>query len=62
MSQLDLCSRREADNYIAQGKVLIRGKMVEPILGQKINSDETDISIVHGDENENVQTERFGKW
>jgi len=46
MAHLDLCSRREADRLISQGMVLVRGEKIEPILGQKVDSDEMDISIV----------------
>ena len=47
MSELDLCSRREADRIIQQGnRILVQGKVVDPIVGQKVNSDETDIIIL----------------
>ena len=45
MSELDLCSRREADRLIAAGRVLVGGKPVEPTLGQKVDPRERDIAI-----------------
>ena len=45
MSELDLCSRREADRLIAAGRVLVGGKPVEPTLGQKVDPKERDIAI-----------------
>ena len=45
MSELDLCSRREADRLIAAGRVLVGGKPVEPTLGQKVDPNERDIAI-----------------
>ena len=50
MSELNLCSRREADALIAQGRVLVHGNLIEPILGQKVPLDITDITIVHKDD------------
>ena len=44
MSELDMCSRREADALIQAGRVLVRGGGT--VLGQKVSSDETDIDIV----------------
>jgi 23S rRNA pseudouridine2604 synthase len=58
MSELDLCSRREADRLILQQQqdgnkkqplILVRGKPIPPLLGQKISSSETDIVIVYPD-------------
>jgi pseudouridine synthase len=46
MSELDLCSRREADRLIASGRVLVGGRPVEPALGQKVDPDERDIAIL----------------
>jgi len=60
MSQLDLCSRREADSFIEQGRVLLRGKRIEPIMGQKVHSDETAISIIHGEND--VQAVNSWDW
>ena len=45
MSELDLCSRREADRLIAAGRVLVGGKPVEPTMGQKVDPRERDIAI-----------------
>jgi 23S rRNA pseudouridine2604 synthase len=45
MSELDLCSRREADLYISQSRVYLHGVPVPPILGQKVSKYETNISI-----------------
>ena len=45
MSELDLCSRREADAYISQNRVYINGVRVAPILGQKVSKHEKDIRI-----------------
>jgi 23S rRNA pseudouridine2604 synthase len=63
MSELDLCSRREADRLILQQQqqlqdqrgtqkqknplILVRGKPIPPLLGQKVSSTETDIVIVY---------------
>ncbi len=63
MSELDLCSRREADRLIVQQQqqqqqqqqaqkqknplILVRGKPIPPLLGQKVSSTETDIVIVY---------------
>ena len=43
MSQLDLCSRREADRLIWDEKVLVKG--VPAVVGMKVASDETDIVL-----------------
>ena len=56
MSELNLCSRREADKFISTGRVLLQGKPVEPILGQKVNFDEIHIKIMHQDEYENLSS------
>ena len=50
MSELNLCSRREADVLIQEAKVFVNGKAVEPVMGQKVKADETDIQIItkHG--------------
>ena len=45
MSELDLCSRREADTLLASGKVLVNGMIAQ--LGQKVNPKETNITISH---------------
>lgn len=45
MSELDLCSRREADRLIAAGRVLVGGRPVEPTMGQKVDPNERDIAI-----------------
>jgi 23S rRNA pseudouridine2604 synthase len=55
MSELNLCSRREADVLIDQGRVRLRGELIEPTLGQKVNCDEIDIAIVHNDEFEDAE-------
>ncbi len=81
MSELDLCSRREADRLILQQPqngnqpkhfplILVRGKPIPPLLGQKISSSETDIVIVYPDgtskisgsvsnSNHNTETTKF---
>ncbi len=46
MSELNLCSRRQADQLILSSSVLLEGQVVQPILGQKIPSNVTDISIL----------------
>jgi len=51
MSELNLCSRREADKLIQNCRVLVNGNPVEPILGQKIKADESDIQIIAKDGN-----------
>lgn len=48
MSELDMCSRREADRYISRQEVFVRG--VPAILGQKVLAEETDIEIVSSTE------------
>lgn len=44
MSELDMCSRREADRFISKQEVLVRG--VPAILGQKVLAGETDIELL----------------
>jgi 16S rRNA uridine-516 pseudouridylate synthase and related pseudouridylate synthases len=46
MSELNLCSRREADKLIQDSRVVVKGNRVEPILGQKVKAGETDIQII----------------
>jgi 23S rRNA pseudouridine2604 synthase len=46
MSELDLCSRREADKFILESRVLLRGNLVEPIMGQKVPNNEVDIVLL----------------
>lgn len=46
MSELNLCSRREADKYIQEGLVSVRGVPVQAMLGQKVCSREEDIKIM----------------
>jgi len=54
MSELDLCSRREADKIISTSTndiengpaILVRGRPISPILGQKVDSDEMEITII----------------
>ena len=43
MSQLDLCSRREADRLIIEEKVLVKG--VPAVVGMKVAANETDIVV-----------------
>jgi len=50
MSELDLCSRREADRLIEARRVLIGGVAVEPVLGQKVDPLESDIVILQSDD------------
>ena len=60
MSELDICSRREADRYIMEGRVMMNNHPVEPILGQKILADETNIVLLkhpyHPSERDNQQS------
>lgn len=46
MSQLDLASRREADRWILEEKVLVRGALAT--VGMKVAANETDIVIAGG--------------
>mmetsp|Transcript_4356 Transcript_4356/g.6110 ORF Transcript_4356/g.6110 Transcript_4356/m.6110 type:complete len:491 (+) Transcript_4356:171-1643(+) len=54
MSELDLCSRREADRLISMQKatsatipiITVKGIPIEPILGQKVPHDEMDIRLL----------------
>lgn len=48
MSELDMCSRREADKLIGAGKVLLNGNMTQ--IGQKVDWKETDIEILLDDD------------
>jgi 23S rRNA pseudouridine2604 synthase len=49
MSELDLCSRRQADKWIADNGfselIWVQGKLVEPTLGVKVAFDEMDIEL-----------------
>lgn len=45
MAELNLCSRREAEKYILQSKVLLNGQLIAPILGTKVPTDEIRIEI-----------------
>ena len=54
MSELDLCSRREADRLIEAGRVIIDGVPVEPALGLKVDPTLTDIVIVSEDDSNDV--------
>lgn len=45
MSELNLCSRRQADKLISNSMVYLQGKLVDPVLGQKVDVNETDIKI-----------------
>lgn len=49
MSQLDLCSRREADRFIMNEKVLVKG--VPAFVGMKVAANETDIVIMGNSSN-----------
>ncbi len=44
MSELDMCSRREADSLIESGQVIVNGKRAQ--IGQKVKSNEKDIVIL----------------
>ena len=46
MSELNLCSRRQADKLILQSQVILNNQPVEPILGQKVNAHETNIQLL----------------
>lgn len=54
MSELNLCSRREADELIKDSRVVVNGKRIDPILGQKVKKDESNIQIINKDGNEKV--------
>jgi len=51
MSEMDLCSRREADRLISlqsvsfSPKILVKGLPIRPIVGQKVSAQETDIVL-----------------
>jgi 23S rRNA pseudouridine2604 synthase len=47
MSELDMCSRREADSRIESGQVIVKGKLAE--IGQKVDFDEKDIVLLDTD-------------
>jgi len=47
MSELNLCSRREAEQLILNKKVYVRNELIEPVLGQKVDSSECDIKIMN---------------
>ena len=57
MSELNLCSRREADHLISlgNGSILLKGMPVSPILGQKVNHDELDI-VIRDPSSSNIKT------
>jgi 23S rRNA pseudouridine2604 synthase len=44
MSELGLCSRREADTYLEKGLVMVQGQIAR--LGQKVVADEVDIKVL----------------
>jgi 23S rRNA pseudouridine2604 synthase len=53
MSQLNLCSRREAEKLILQSKVRVNGETIPPVLGTKVFPEEIHIEIdghSHGDD------------
>ena len=47
MSELDICSRREADRWIRQGQVQVDGELAQ--LGQQVSADLTldQIQVLH---------------
>jgi 23S rRNA pseudouridine2604 synthase len=45
MSQLNLCSRREADKLILQSKVKVNGETIPPVMGTKVFAEEMCIEI-----------------
>eukprot|EP00551_Chaetoceros_affinis_P004433 CAMPEP_0203671838 /NCGR_PEP_ID=MMETSP0090-20130426/7514_1 /ASSEMBLY_ACC=CAM_ASM_001088 /TAXON_ID=426623 /ORGANISM="Chaetoceros affinis, Strain CCMP159" /LENGTH=407 /DNA_ID=CAMNT_0050537003 /DNA_START=457 /DNA_END=1683 /DNA_ORIENTATION=- len=49
MSELNLCSRREADKLIAKSRVMVNGVAVDT-LGSKVSHLETNIRIIHEDD------------
>ncbi len=51
MSELNLCSRREADKLISQSRVLVNGVPVDT-LGSKVSHLETNIRILDDDEDD----------
>jgi 23S rRNA pseudouridine2604 synthase len=51
MSELDLCSRREADQLLAMGKVLVNGVIAR--VGQKVKPNEINIIIVNNNNTNN---------
>lgn len=46
MSELDICSRRQADRFIMEGRVVLNGNPVAPILGQKVPPGEQNIVLM----------------
>ena len=54
MSELDLSSRREADQLLLSGRVKVKGEIAQ--LGQKVDFDETDIAIVDNDDRNHMLT------
>lgn len=63
MSELDLCSRREADRLLRDGRISVRGVPVAPVLGARVDRDETDISILPSDENDDSDAaEHCSPW
>lgn len=50
MSELNLCSRREAEKLILSRNVRVGGEEVDAVLGLKVNSDEKDIQIIHNEQ------------
>ena len=62
MSQLDLCSRREADEFILKQcskdltipRILVRGKPIEPLLGQKVSWKESNIQLIYPSDKDNA--------
>jgi pseudouridine synthase len=57
MSELNLCSRREADKLISNSRVLVNGMNVGNQLGMKVSSIETNIQIIlpkHNDNRKNM--------
>lgn len=45
MSQLNLCSRREAEKLILQSKVRVNGETIPPVMGTKVFAEEMCIEI-----------------
>lgn len=62
MSELDICSRREAERFIDEGRVLLRGQRVEPVKGIKVSPHETDIVLLGeggGEEAKEIRANEF---
>lgn len=62
MSELDICSRREAERFIEEGRVLLKGQRVEPKQGIKVSPQETDIVLLRDGKGEEVEEIRANEF